>query len=114
MAGKKDFGGVPTKPKSVQDFMDGDADKAPEASAPEGKQEAKPKPVAPPRKEAKAEQLAKWSTYTVQRGYRMPIALLEALQGYVSERQKTDRRYSETQAVCDAVTKFLEDKGITV
>lgn len=114
MAGKKDFGGVPTKPKSVEDFMRSDTDATPEASASRGKPEEKPRPIASTKKEPKADQLAKWGTYTVQRGYRMPIALMEALQGYVGERQKADRRYSETQAVCEAVTKFLEEKGISV
>lgn len=103
MAGKKDFGAVPTKPKSVQDFMGDALPPTPTES---------PKPA---RKEAKVEKLAKkWGTYTVQRGYRLPIALLEALQGYVAERQEEDRKYTETQAVCEAVTKFLADQGVDV
>lgn len=114
MAGKKDFGGVPTKPKSVQDFMDDDGSKPQEGEKVANKKEAKPKPTQPAKKDPKDDQLAKWGTYTVQRGYRLPIALLEALQGYVSERQKTERKYSETQAVCEAVAKFLEEQGISV
>lgn len=103
MSGKKDFGNVPTKPKSVQDFMGDDTPPAPT------------EPPKPARKEPKAEKLAKkWGTYTVQRGYRLPIALLEALQGYVAERQEEERKYTETQAVCEAVTKFLADQGINV
>jgi hypothetical protein len=101
MSGKKNFGNVPTKPKSVQDFM---GDDTPPTEPPKS-----------PRKEPKAEKLAKkWGTYTVQRGYRLPIALLEALQGYVSNRQEEQRKYTETQAVCEAVTKFLADQGIDV
>jgi len=107
MAGKKDFGGVPTKPKSMQDFIDG-------SPAPAPAQEAKPEPQAPAKRPAKNEQLARWGTYSVQRGYRVPIVVLEALQGYVAEQQKTDRRYNETQAVVEAVTKYLQEKGIAV
>ena len=104
MSGKKDFGNVPTKPKSVQDFMgDGNPTSAPA------------EPPKQPRKEDKAEKLAKkWGTYTVQRGYRLPIALLEALQGYVADRQESERKYTETQAVCEAVTKFLSEQGFDV
>lgn len=114
MAGKKDFGAVPTKPKSVQDFMSDESSEMiamPPAEAPKV-EPTQPKPV---RKEPKAEKLAKkWGTYTVQRGYRLPIALLEALQGYVAGRQEEERKYTETQAVCEAVTKFLTDQGIDV
>lgn len=114
MAGKKDFGAVPTKPKSVQDFMSEDATKPQEGEKVATKKEAKPKPTPSAKKDPKDDQLAKWGTYTVQRGYRFPIALLEALQGYVAERQKTERKYSETQAVCEAVAKFLQDEGVAV
>jgi hypothetical protein len=104
MAGKKDFGAVPTKPRSVQDFMGDDTQPTTPAE-----------PLKPSRKEPKAEKLAKkWGAYTVQRGYRLPIALLEALQGYVAERQEEERKYTETQAVCEAVTKFLADQGVNI
>lgn len=104
MAGKKDFGAVPTKPRSVQDFMGGDTQPTTPAE-----------PLKSSRKEPKAEKLAKkWGAYTVQRGYRLPIALLEALQGYVAERQEEERKYTETQAVCEAVTKFLANQGINI
>ena len=113
MAGKKDFGAVPTKPKSVQDFMT-DAPSVIE-TAPAEAPKAEPTQPKPARKEPKAEKLAKkWGTYTVQRGYRLPIALLEALQGYVADRQEEERKYTETQAVCEAVTKFLADQGVDV
>lgn len=114
MAGKKDFGAVPTKPRNVQDFMS-DEPSVEIAAAPVETPKAEPVQAKPARKEPKAEKLAKkWGTYTVQRGYRLPIALLEALQGYVAGRQEEERKYTETQAVCEAVTKFLTDQGIEV
>lgn len=111
MAGKKDSGAVPATTTSVQDFM---SDTPPLMSLTDQPkvESAQGKPL---HKKPTAEKLTrKWGTYTVQRGYRLPIALLEALQGYVAERRESDRKYTETQAVCEAVAKLLADQGVEV